>query len=295
MHGDRAPDRSGVRQNKRRDDATDADPAARVGKRSTQPQLDVKPSERVLEITDRALHLDDQHDAGAGLERQQIHAAAVSVVIETDLGSHAPTRRGEERSRLLFDRGMRRVKQPIELLALPPKRDVHRRSQGLCDALDRPDRHASNEAALNPRNGRSGHGGLRSEVRLTPTMAAAEMADGTRQVRANHRRMMSLAAYQPVTLWPVPDMTYEELLALARRLEGERLKTVTGKGFTVGVSSAENCPFFTPESSGYGQSDGRKAAERFLRRYNEIGSLRPGAYADVTRNASYYVSLVARA
>ncbi|MDX6593118.1 MAG: hypothetical protein QOI85_992 [Chloroflexota bacterium] len=88
-------------------------------------------------------------------------------------------------------------------------------------------------------------------------------------------------------------MTYEELLALARRVEGKRLETVTGKGFTVGIY--RDCPFFTPESSGYGQSDGRKAAERFLQRYNESGSLRPGDYADVTRNASYYVGLIARA
>lgn len=85
-------------------------------------------------------------------------------------------------------------------------------------------------------------------------------------------------------------MRYEELLALARRLEGRTLETVTGKRFTVGIYL--ECPFFTPESSGYGQSDGRKAAERFLARYNEIGSLRPGDYADVTRNASYFVGML---
>lgn len=44
-----------------------------------------------------------------------------------------------------------------------------------------------------------------------------------------------------------------------------------------------------------GQSDGRKAAERFLERYNETGSLRPGDYSKVTRNASYYVGLLAHA
>ena len=85
-------------------------------------------------------------------------------------------------------------------------------------------------------------------------------------------------------------MTYEELLDLARRLEGRSLETATGKSFTVGIY--RDCPFFTPASSGYGQSDGRKAAERFLERYNETGSLRPGDYADVTRNASYYVGLI---
>ena len=88
-------------------------------------------------------------------------------------------------------------------------------------------------------------------------------------------------------------MTYEALLALARRLEGESLETVTGKRFTVGLYL--DCPFFTPVSSGYGQSDGRKAAERFLARYNETGSLRPADYRDVTRNASYFIGMLLRA
>jgi hypothetical protein len=85
-------------------------------------------------------------------------------------------------------------------------------------------------------------------------------------------------------------MTYKELLALARRCEGETFETVTGKRFTVGIYI--DCPFFTPAATGRGQSDGRKAAERFLERYNQIGSLRPGDYADVTRNASYFIGLI---
>jgi hypothetical protein len=85
-------------------------------------------------------------------------------------------------------------------------------------------------------------------------------------------------------------LTYEELLDLARRNEGRALETVTGKRFTVGIY--RDCPFFTPTSSGYGQSDGRKAAERFLRRYNETGSLKPGDYSDVTRTASYFIGLI---
>jgi hypothetical protein len=88
-------------------------------------------------------------------------------------------------------------------------------------------------------------------------------------------------------------LTWEELLELARRFEDRTLETVTGKEFTVGIY--RDCPFFTPASSGNGQSDGRKAGERFLERYNETGSLRPGDYADVTRNASYYVALLQRA
>lgn len=91
---------------------------------------------------------------------------------------------------------------------------------------------------------------------------------------------------------PTRPLSYEGLMDLARRFEGQRLHTVRGKGFTVGVSSAEYCPFFTPETSGWGQTDGRKAAERFVERYNQLGSLRPSDYADITRNASYYVGLL---
>jgi hypothetical protein len=93
--------------------------------------------------------------------------------------------------------------------------------------------------------------------------------------------------------WLESDVTYEDLLALARRFEGKTLETVTGKRFRVGVYM--DCPFFTPESSGYGQSDGRAAAERFVARFNEIGSLRPTDYSRVTRNASYYVALLRNA
>ncbi len=52
-------------------------------------------------------------------------------------------------------------------------------------------------------------------------------------------------------------MTYAELVALARQLEGETLRTVTGTAFTVGVYL--DCPFFTPSSTGLDRCDGRKA------------------------------------
>jgi hypothetical protein len=86
-------------------------------------------------------------------------------------------------------------------------------------------------------------------------------------------------------------VTYDELLGLARAAQGRTLKTVTGKTFVVGIY--RDGLVFTPESSGYGQSDGRKAHERFLDRYNRTGSLRPADYADVTRNASYLIGLIA--
>ena len=86
-------------------------------------------------------------------------------------------------------------------------------------------------------------------------------------------------------------MTYDDLVLLARRFEGAPLATVTGKSFTVGIAGTGEI-FFTPASSGWGQSDGRKAAERFVARYNQTGSLRPSDYAKVSRNASYFIGLL---
>jgi hypothetical protein len=85
-------------------------------------------------------------------------------------------------------------------------------------------------------------------------------------------------------------MTYEELLEFARAAEGQTLETVTGRKFTVGIY--RDGLFFTPASSGWGQTEGRTGHERFLERYNATGSLRPADYADVSRNASYLIGLV---
>jgi hypothetical protein len=88
----------------------------------------------------------------------------------------------------------------------------------------------------------------------------------------------------------MPALTYERLLELARAAQGETLETVTGRRFTVGIY--RDGLFFTPASSEWGQADGRRPVERFVERYNAIGSMRPGDYAGVTRNASYLIGLL---
>ncbi|HXH61979.1 MAG TPA: hypothetical protein VNI20_11550 [Fimbriimonadaceae bacterium] len=85
-------------------------------------------------------------------------------------------------------------------------------------------------------------------------------------------------------------MTYDELLRLAKNKEGSVLTTIRGKKFKVGVYM--DCPFFIPQSSGLGRSDGRLAAERFLDLYNRTGSPKTSDYQKVTRNASYFLALI---
>lgn len=88
----------------------------------------------------------------------------------------------------------------------------------------------------------------------------------------------------------MPPLTYERLLELARAAEGETLETVTGANFTVGIY--RDALYFTPASSGRGQTDGRPPHERFIERFNESGSMRPADYARVTRSASYLIGLL---
>jgi hypothetical protein len=86
-------------------------------------------------------------------------------------------------------------------------------------------------------------------------------------------------------------LTYDGLIALVRQFDGQSLKTVSGRPFTAGVSHTGEI-FFTPASSGWGQTEGRKGHQRFVERFNEIGSLQPRDYSDVSRNASYLIGLL---
>lgn len=182
------------------------------------------------------------------------------------------------------------IDEPVELLAVPADNELCAGIERLDDAGQRPDRHAAEVAVLDPRDDGARDAGPISQVGLAPAAPMSQVGDRSRKVRS-HVPMITdgrlPSGYRGRMLWPV---TYDELLALARRLEGRTIETVTGRRFTVGTYL--DSPVFTPASSGIGQSDGRKAAERFLDRYNRSGSLRPGDYADVTRNASYFIGMI---
>ena len=59
------------------------------------------------------------------------------------------------------------------------------------------------------------------------------------------------------------DLTYDRLLELARAAKGETLRTIRGREYMVGLRRHEL--FFTPTSSVYGQSDGRKGPPALCR------------------------------
>jgi hypothetical protein len=85
-------------------------------------------------------------------------------------------------------------------------------------------------------------------------------------------------------------VTYEDFLAIARSFEGPDHRDRDGP--EVQGRDLSRLPVHTPESTGRGQSDGRAAAERFVEQFDRTGSLRPGDYARVSRNASYHIGLL---
>lgn len=251
----------------------------------------------LLFIADRALCFHHHHRSRAGIEREDVDAAPVAEVVEAHLYPGEPAPLAQQSDAPVDEFGVCGVEQPIERFATPPNRQVSRCVKRLEHARDRPNSHGAQLVALDARDHLARDARASGQVGLPPPPPTSELTDCASHVRPDHPTRIVRWTYRGLIgglpAEPAYDpnrMTYEELLDLARRLEGRRLETVTGKGFTVGI--ALNCPFFTPESSGYGQSDGRKAAERFVERYNATGSLRPGDYADVTRNASYFIGML---
>ena len=85
---------------------------------------------------------------------------------------------------------------------------------------------------------------------------------------------------------------YDDLMALVERAARGRfvLHTPRGAAFMVGID--RHHPVFIPQSTGVGRTAGRKAAERFLHHYNATGSVKPGDYRGLTRDASYFIALI---
>ena len=88
-------------------------------------------------------------------------------------------------------------------------------------------------------------------------------------------------------------ISYEALIRFAKTLDGQTLHTDTRhKEFQLHVSN--NGLTYTPLSTGRSRSHPEKWVRRILDRYNQIGSLRPGDYQDLTVNASYLLTIIAR-
>lgn len=155
-------------------------------KHRPEPDLDVKPTGRLLEVAEGALGLDHQQHARDRVEREHVDAAALPEVVEADLDARLPARGLETRHNALHEGGMRCIHEPIELLSVPADDELGRRIERLDHSSHRPNRLAPELCALDSRDDLTGHAGLGRQVRLPPSSTTAKGLDGTRQVGPQH-------------------------------------------------------------------------------------------------------------
>ena len=77
-----------------------------------------------------------------------------------------------------------------------------------------------------------------------------------------------------------------------RALDSHRLETVKHRGFVVRIS--EHGLEYTPESSGQSRPHSWQNIELVLDRFNQLRSVDPGDYRDLTRHSSYLMAILRR-
>ena len=96
-----------------------------------------------------------------------------------------------------------------------------------------------------------------------------------------------LDGVQPVTL------TLQQFRTAVREFDG-RVLTTQARSQPFRFRILPDALEFTPESTGEPRPERWNQVAGVLDRFNQTGSLRPGNYQDVTRNASYLLALLAR-
>ena len=86
-------------------------------------------------------------------------------------------------------------------------------------------------------------------------------------------------------------LTLDELKAFAGRLDGKALVTRFRKR-TFSLSVTKDGFEYTPEYSGKPRKQQWKYVERVLKRYNDKRSFHPVDYTDISRNASYILTVI---
>ncbi|HEX9901709.1 MAG TPA: hypothetical protein VGB72_02485 [Acidobacteriota bacterium] len=87
-------------------------------------------------------------------------------------------------------------------------------------------------------------------------------------------------------------MTFEDLLAYTRTLEGRGLRTLA-KDAKFKVSVSKGSILYTPESTGKERGHTFKFARRVFERFLKTKSFIPRDYQDISVNASYMLAVIA--
>ncbi len=83
------------------------------------PPFHVEPPEKLVDVPDIRLDLDDEQRLKVGSPGQDVHRAAIAVAVERELGQDDPTARRQTLAQVLDESGVPGIGQPVEITAAP--------------------------------------------------------------------------------------------------------------------------------------------------------------------------------
>jgi hypothetical protein len=191
VRGHEAACRPQVAEHQRTRDGSRRWPPDARSKDRRQSGLHVQAADGVLHITDDRFDLDDEHRRSRGMQPQDVHASAVTVVIEAHLDPNLPTERVEQLHGGSYQRRVIGIHEAVQLLAPPSDDELTCGFECLKGPHDRPDPNAGKVAALDARDELSGHGRPLREIGLAPSTSPPEMPNRTREIAAQHAPMVT--------------------------------------------------------------------------------------------------------
>jgi hypothetical protein len=163
------------------------------------PTLHVQGAEHGLDIGDLGLDLDDQHGMRRWMPREQVHTAAVSVVVEARLGSDVPAPSRQPIPPRRLQPRMTLVGQPIDLGTAPAGTKLEPHLQHGQAGAECPERQALNPATFEVRPRGPMHPRRRCAVHLTPPTPSPQGADEAAELEVAHGRCWRQRLYRPRT------------------------------------------------------------------------------------------------
>ena len=149
-------------------------PAALGRETPRQPRLPIKRDEHELDVRQRRLDLDDQHDTRPLVKGKHVDRATLAIHVERHLCGDPPPSRAKDSNNLLHDRRVIRVEEAIERLAVPSQATEYTRSKRRSHPVQRRHGDPVRVTLLDPRDDAPGQSGALRQVVLSPAPAPSQ-------------------------------------------------------------------------------------------------------------------------
>lgn len=149
-------------------------PAARRRHERSHPCLAVDPHEEALEVEHAGLDLDDQQDAGGGVDGEEVDAASLTEMIEGDLREHQPAKALEAALPDLAQPRVIGVQKAGEVAAMSPNLQVDDRAKRCNNLAQGIQLVEADAAGFESGDDRLGDASLRRQVNLAPASPMAQ-------------------------------------------------------------------------------------------------------------------------